>query len=129
MVGENLKRIREEKGFGLNELSRMSKVNASYISAIENGVKKNPSITTLQKLAGALDVNADELLSTEEKLDIAYDVIERVNSMAKGALSVTSENLNNSIYSIMSRFSNENFSEKEQDEIIKFIEFMISKRK
>lgn len=65
MFGENIKKIRELKGLGLNELSRISGVNASYISALERDEKKNPSVAILEKLANALEVNIDEIMKTE----------------------------------------------------------------
>lgn len=65
MFGENIKKIRELKGLGINELSRLSGVNASYISAMERGEKENPTITTLKKLADALEVTVDELMKEE----------------------------------------------------------------
>ena len=72
MFGKNIKRIRELKGLGVNELSRLSGVNASYISALERDDKKNPSVTILEKLANALEVTVDEFM----KSDITYDDID-----------------------------------------------------
>ncbi|QUH20245.1 helix-turn-helix domain-containing protein [Alkaliphilus sp. B6464] len=57
MIGENLRKIRESKSLGVNQLSRMSGINASYISNLENNKRKNPSIETLQKIADALEVS------------------------------------------------------------------------
>lgn len=65
MFGENIRKIREFKNIGLNELSRLSGVNASYISALERDEKKNPSVMTLNKLAAALDVTVDDIMKTE----------------------------------------------------------------
>lgn len=65
MFGENIRRIRENKELGLNELSRLSGVNASYISALERNEKQNPTITTLKKLADTLEVTIDELMKLE----------------------------------------------------------------
>ncbi|MBE6089870.1 MAG: helix-turn-helix transcriptional regulator [Clostridium beijerinckii] len=70
MFGENIKRIRESKNIGVNELSRLSGVNASYISALERDEKKNPSVMTLNKLANALDVAVDDIMKSET---ITYD--------------------------------------------------------
>ncbi|QBD85315.1 XRE family transcriptional regulator [Clostridium tetani] len=70
MFDANIKRIREQKGLGVNELSRISGVNASYISALERGEKQNPTITILKKLANALEVTIDELMKSEP---INYD--------------------------------------------------------
>lgn len=64
MFGKNIKQIRESNNIGVNELSRLSGVNASYISALERDEKKNPSVTILEKLANALNVNVDELMKT-----------------------------------------------------------------
>ncbi|GKU26372.1 transcriptional regulator [Clostridium folliculivorans] len=62
MFGKNIKAIREAKKIGVNELSRLSGVNASYISALERDEKKNPSVNTLEKLAAALEVSIDEIM-------------------------------------------------------------------
>ena len=62
MFGKNIKTIREAKKIGVNELSRLSGVNASYISALERDEKKNPSVNTLEKLAAALEVSIDEIM-------------------------------------------------------------------
>jgi len=66
MFNDNIKRIREEKDLGVNELSRMSGVNASYISALERGEKENPTISTLEKLATALGVTIDQIFKSNQ---------------------------------------------------------------
>lgn len=63
MIGENLRKVREEKGFGVNQLSRMSGVNASYISALERGEKKNPGVAILKKLCDAMEVSLEYLMN------------------------------------------------------------------
>jgi transcriptional regulator with XRE-family HTH domain len=63
MVGNNIKRIREQKSISVNELSRLSGVNASYISALERGKKNNPSLDILQKIADALEITPKDLTS------------------------------------------------------------------
>lgn len=60
-LGKNMKRIRAKKGMSQGDIARALEVDRGYISNIENG-KKNPTIATIQKLANALDVSADELL-------------------------------------------------------------------
>ena len=59
--GQNLKRIRTEKGISQGDIARTLKVNRSYISNIENG-KMNPTLATIAKLAKAIEVSMDELL-------------------------------------------------------------------
>ncbi len=60
-LGKNLKRIREEKNMTQGDLCRALKLDPGYISSIESG-KRNPTISTLKKLADALKVSVDELL-------------------------------------------------------------------
>ena len=43
------------------DIARALEVDRGYISNIENG-KKNPTLATIQKLADALKVSADELI-------------------------------------------------------------------
>ena len=74
MLSKNLKIIRESRGIGVNELARRSGVNASYISAIENGRRGNPSKEILSKIADALEIPVEELLV--EKMRTNEDEIE-----------------------------------------------------
>lgn len=60
-LGQNMKRIRTKKKMSQGDIARTLEVDRGYISNIENG-KKNPTLATIQKLADALKVSADELL-------------------------------------------------------------------
>lgn len=60
-LGKNMKRIRAKKKMSQGDIARSLEVDRGYISNIENG-KKNPTLATIQKLANALGVSADELL-------------------------------------------------------------------
>lgn len=60
-LGENVRRIREEKGMTQVELCRKLEVDRAYMSNIENG-KKNPTLATIEKIAKALGVSLDELI-------------------------------------------------------------------
>ena len=60
-LGKNMKRIRAKKGMSQGDIARALEVDRGYISNIENG-KKNPTLATIQKLADALKVSADELI-------------------------------------------------------------------
>lgn len=60
-LGENVRRIREEKGMTQIELCRKLEVDRAYMSNIENG-KKNPTLATIEKIAKALGVSLDELI-------------------------------------------------------------------
>ena len=60
-LGENIKKIRIKKKLSQGAISRLLEVDKGYVSNIENG-KKNPTLATIEKLAAALGVSADELL-------------------------------------------------------------------
>ena len=60
-LGQNMKRIRTKKKMSQGDIARALGVDRGYISNIENG-KKNPTLATIQKLADALKISADELL-------------------------------------------------------------------
>jgi transcriptional regulator with XRE-family HTH domain len=74
-VGENIKRIREEKNFSQNALAKKAGIAQSALSAIENNVK-NPSSVTLELLAGALECTVAELIG-ESPTDDALTPSER----------------------------------------------------
>jgi len=60
-LGQNMKRIRAKKKMSQGDIARALDVHRAYISGIENG-KRNPTLATIQKLANALGISADELL-------------------------------------------------------------------
>ena len=60
-LGQNMKRIRTKKNMSQGDIARALDVDRGYISNIESG-KKNLTLATIQKLADALGVSADELL-------------------------------------------------------------------
>ncbi|WP_335871191.1 helix-turn-helix domain-containing protein [Bacillus sp. 2205SS5-2] len=66
MIGEKIREIREERGISINELSLNANVSKSYISSIERGLQKNPSLKILKQIADALRIPIDEFIKTEE---------------------------------------------------------------
>jgi len=59
--GENMKKIRLEKGMSQGDICRALNLDRAYISNVENG-KQNLTISTMEKVAKALGVNIDTLL-------------------------------------------------------------------
>ena len=53
---------RRERGMTQEELAKKAKVTKFYISQLEIGIRDNPSLAVLQRLAKALGVSAGELL-------------------------------------------------------------------
>lgn len=63
-----IKSIRLDKKISLYKLSKETKLSRTYLRNLENNVTKNPTLSVLEKIAIALDVNIKELFYTE--LDI-----------------------------------------------------------
>ncbi|MDL4838936.1 helix-turn-helix domain-containing protein [Aquibacillus rhizosphaerae] len=62
MLGERLKNERKRKGLSLTKLASMSGISKSYLSYIERGLQKNPSLDVLAKIAVSLDTTIEYLL-------------------------------------------------------------------
>ena len=62
MLSENLQKYRKEKGLTKIQLGKKAKVHFNTIKNIEKGRQLNPNITTLEKLATALDITINDLL-------------------------------------------------------------------
>jgi transcriptional regulator with XRE-family HTH domain len=61
IVGRNLRRLRNRRGWSQEELAFRAKVDRSYVSQLETGAY-SASVTMLGKLAKALDVDAADFL-------------------------------------------------------------------
>lgn len=93
-IGQKIKQLREAKGWSINQLGLYAGVTPSTIARMEKG-ESEPPISTLLRIAKALNVSLEELLKDEQiKLgdeelvsrehDI-YEIIEKTdNLMFKG---------------------------------------------
>lgn len=57
-----LKELRKQAEMTQAQLAKKADVTEAYISQLESGVRKNPSLDTLKSLARALGVAVGELL-------------------------------------------------------------------
>ncbi|MGG3468156.1 helix-turn-helix domain-containing protein [Neobacillus pocheonensis] len=69
MIGERIKKLRDEKGYSITELAELANISKSYLSYIERNLNKNPSIHFLMKLAKTLDVSMEYLLTGMNQTD------------------------------------------------------------
>lgn len=58
----NIKSLREYRGYTQDELAETAGISTVYLASLENGKRKNPSLTVLKQLADALSVKLDELM-------------------------------------------------------------------
>jgi transcriptional regulator with XRE-family HTH domain len=54
--------LREAKGLTQRDLAEKAAVTPGYVAQLELGVRKNPSLAVLQRIAKALGVTVAELL-------------------------------------------------------------------
>ena len=62
MLGEKVRRLKAERGYGTRELARKADVSEETLQKIESGANCNPTLSTLWKVAKALGVDVVELL-------------------------------------------------------------------
>ena len=67
MLAENIKRLRIKKGLAQEKLARLADISTATLVKIESGVAKEPTITTVAKIANALSVSVDELIGRNKK--------------------------------------------------------------
>ncbi|OGH15472.1 MAG: hypothetical protein A3E68_00620 [Candidatus Levybacteria bacterium RIFCSPHIGHO2_12_FULL_39_39] len=60
--GKKLREVRLKKKLSQGDVAKILGVHRSYISGLERGMR-NPSLLTVQKVAKALGVTADKLIS------------------------------------------------------------------
>jgi XRE family transcriptional regulator, regulator of sulfur utilization len=57
-----LRQLREERGWSQEQLAERADLNRSYLGEVERG-RAVPSIVTVSKLAGALDIRLSSMIS------------------------------------------------------------------
>ena len=66
LVGRNVRRIRELKGFTQEQFADQSGFSQQYISGLECG-RRNPTVVTLYELAQALGVSHMDLVRPDRR--------------------------------------------------------------
>lgn len=61
--GNHLCKVRKDFGISAAELARRAGLSKAYIHALEHGENCDPSMSTLQKLASALDLNLSAFIA------------------------------------------------------------------
>jgi transcriptional regulator with XRE-family HTH domain len=65
IIGERIRAARKKAGHSQETLADRIKVNRSYLSLVENG-KSSPTFEFLQKVAGGLNINVEDLVLGQE---------------------------------------------------------------
>jgi XRE family transcriptional regulator of biofilm formation len=72
MIGDRVKKLRQEKKMSLSELALKAGVAKSYLSSLERTLQTNPSVQFLEKIGSVLGVPVDNLIleqPNKENLD------------------------------------------------------------
>lgn len=89
-IKKNLNYLRSKQGLSLRSLSSISEVSHTVIDRIEKGYTKDPTITTVNKLAEALGIELSEFIfkdlqkhkySNEDKKNKSYSSHCRITSI------------------------------------------------
>ncbi len=62
-LAKNVERLRKAKGLSQEKLARLADVANNTLIKMESGENINPTLETLKKVAKALEVSVDELIS------------------------------------------------------------------
>ena len=86
MVGERIRKLREDKKMSVSELAEKAGVAKSYLSSIERNVQSNPTIQFIEKVSKVIGVTVNDLISIDgstnpaeidnEWLELFHDAIE-----------------------------------------------------
>lgn len=84
-----IKNIRERKKLTIYKLSKITKINRSYLTQLENNKKFNPSLKTMYSIAKALDVKVDDLFYSELDIDkLKEEMYARIDQYGLGSKEV-----------------------------------------
>lgn len=67
MLATNIKKLRVKKGLSQEKLARLSDISNNTLIKIEQGIAKEPTITTVIKIANALEVSIDDLVGRKNR--------------------------------------------------------------
>ncbi|MEA3320432.1 MAG: helix-turn-helix domain-containing protein [Bacillota bacterium] len=67
MIGERIKKYREQRKMSMSELAERAGVAKSYLSSIERNLQSNPSVQFLEKVSTVLGVTVNTLLHDEDE--------------------------------------------------------------
>lgn len=63
-LGKNVRQYRIDTGLSQEELGNLSGLGRSYISSLERGVERNPSLKTIERIAKSLKVKISDLTNS-----------------------------------------------------------------
>lgn len=71
-IGQNVKRIRTQRGLSMDQVAELTGVSKSMIARIESGAS-TPTVTTLWKICNGLKVSFSTMLDDSTELDVVVN--------------------------------------------------------
>lgn len=88
MIGDRVKKLRQERKMSLSELAEQAGVAKSYLSSLERNLQTNPSIQFLEKIAAVLNTSVDRLIHDEpDQETVDSDWIDLVHEAMNSGIS------------------------------------------
>ncbi|QFT90555.1 HTH-type transcriptional regulator SinR [Bacillus sp. THAF10] len=86
MIGERIKKYREQRKLSMSELAERAGVAKSYLSSIERNLQSNPSVQFLEKISSVLGVSVNTLLHDENDAQAKENLDREWASLVKEAM-------------------------------------------
>ena len=71
MLGAKIQKLRQARNLSLTQLAEKTEISKSYLSYIERNIQTNPSLEVLAKIAAALKVDIQTIISQEDPIPAA----------------------------------------------------------
>lgn len=112
-LGLTLKEARKNLGLTLRQVEDMTEISNAYLSQLENDKIKNPSVNILYKLSAIYKVSLKTLLVNANMIDKKEAQEEKANQDFAQKIA----------------FSAEALTKDERDDVLKYLEFIKSRKK
>ena len=89
MIGEKIKKMRQNKKMSLSELAEKAGVAKSYLSSIERNLQTNPSIQFIEKISKVLNVSVNDLIQDDNS--------EKISELDNDWLKIVQEAMNSGV--------------------------------
>ena len=105
-LGEKIRELRIEKGYGLNEFAKIIDISSGYLSQLETGKTENINLTLLQRLQeelALLPLNLETNDETNARLSRAVQQVKALQNVDKEAAEFIIHNLETTIEWFMNK--------------------------
>lgn len=82
LIGLRIKSLRHSEGLSQEELAERMGISSKYLSSIERG-KENPTLDTVIKLAGALEIELSEIFNISHEGKSKKDLVTFITTLLK----------------------------------------------